>query len=57
MGQLPAVTGAGCVSTVEDYIKYLEALRIGDVLLKKKTHAMMAEKRLPEGPDDPTIAY
>jgi len=57
MGQLSAVTGAGCVSTVEDYIKYLEALRIGDVLLKKETHAMMAEERLPEGADDPTIAY
>ena len=40
--------GAGCVSTVEDYIKFLEALRIGDVLLKKETLAMMAEDRLTE---------
>ena len=48
------MTGAGCVSTV---VKYLEALRIVDVLLKKETLAMMAEERLPEGPDDPTIAY
>ena len=26
---------AGCVSTVEDYIKFLEALRIGDMIMKK----------------------
>ena len=40
--------GAGCVSTVEDYIKFLEALRIGGVLLKKETVAMMAADRLTE---------
>ncbi len=40
--------GAGCVSTVEDYIKFLEALRIGDVILKKETIAMMAVDRLTE---------
>lgn len=38
--------GAGCVSTVEDYIKFLEALRVGDVILKKETIAMMAIDRL-----------
>lgn len=38
--------GAGCVSTVEDYIKFLEALRIGDVILKKETIAMMTIDRL-----------
>ena len=40
--------GAGCVSTVEDYIKFLEALRIGDVILKKETIALMATDRLTE---------
>ena len=40
--------GAGCVSTVEDYIKFLEALRIADVILKKETIAMMATDRLTE---------
>ena len=38
--------GAGCVSTVEDYIKFLEALRIGDVILKKETIDLMATDRL-----------
>ena len=28
--------GAGCISTVEDYIKFIEVLRIGDVILKKE---------------------
>lgn len=40
--------GAGCVSTVEDYIKFLEALRIGDIILKKETIAMMSTNRLDE---------
>ena len=40
--------GAGCVSTVEDYIKFLEALRIGDVILKKETLKMMYTDRLSE---------
>ena len=40
--------GGGCVSTVEDYIKFLEALRIGDVILKKETIALMATDRLTE---------
>lgn len=38
--------GAGCVSTVEDYIKFLEALRIGDGILKKETISLMATDRL-----------
>jgi len=33
--------GAGGVSTVEDYIKYLEAMRKGDIILKKETIDMM----------------
>ena len=40
--------GAGCVSTVEDYILFLEALRVGDVILKKETIKMMGTNRLNE---------
>ena len=47
-GREYASGGAGCVSTVDDYIKFLEALRIGDVILKKETIAMMAIDRLTE---------
>ena len=47
-GKEYASGGAGCVSTVEDYIKFLEALRIGDVILKKETIAMMSADRLTE---------
>ncbi len=41
-GKEYASGGAGCVSTVEDYIKFLEALRVGDVILKKETLIMMS---------------
>lgn len=34
--------GAGCVSTVEDYIKFLEAMRVGDIILKKETIDLMS---------------
>ena len=47
-GKLYASGGAGCVSTVDDFIKFLEALRIGDVILKKETIAMMRKDRLTE---------
>ncbi len=47
-GKEYASGGAGCVSTVEDYIKFLEALRVGDVILKKKTIDMMAIDRLTQ---------
>ena len=40
--------GGSCVSTVEDYIKFLEALRVGDVILKKETIAMMATDYLTD---------
>jgi CubicO group peptidase (beta-lactamase class C family) len=40
--------GGGCVSTVEDYIKFLEALRIGDVILKKETIKLMSTDHLTE---------
>lgn len=43
-----ACGGGGCVSTVEDYIKFLEALRIGDVILKKETIDLMATDCLTE---------
>ena len=40
--------GAGCVSTVEDYIKLTEALREGETLLKRSTIEMMTTNRLTE---------
>jgi CubicO group peptidase (beta-lactamase class C family) len=40
--------GGGCISTVEDYIKFLEAMRVGDGILKKETIAMMATDYLTE---------
>lgn len=39
--------GAGCISTVDDYIKFLEALRKGE-LIKKETIDLMATNYLPE---------
>ena len=47
-GKAFASGGAGCVSTVEDYIKFLEAMRVGGVILKKETVALMATDRLTE---------
>lgn len=38
--------GAGCVSTVDDYMKFLEALRIGDVILKSETIELMSTNQL-----------
>ena len=46
-GREYASGGAGCVSTVEDYIKLLEGLRLGTVL-KKETVTLMATDRLTE---------
>ncbi len=48
LGTEHASGGAGCVSTVEDYMKFLEALRIGDIILKKETIRLMATNRLNE---------
>lgn len=48
LGKEFAGGGGGCISTVEDYIKFLEALRVGDVILKKETIAMMATDYLTE---------
>lgn len=47
-GPAYASGGAGCVSTVEDYIRFLEALRVGDRILKKDTIALMATNRLTD---------
>ena len=48
LGKEFAGGGGGGVSTVEDYIKFLEALRVGNVILKKETIAMMATDYLTE---------
>ena len=40
--------GAGAISTVEDYMKFLEALRVGDTILKKETIDLMCTDRLNE---------
>lgn len=40
--------GAGCISTLEDFVKFLEALRIGDVILKKETIDMMTTDQLTD---------
>lgn len=56
--------GAGCVSTVEDYIRFLEAMRKGDVILKKETIGLMAthqlnesEMRTYDGSETPPYGY
>ncbi|MBQ8302628.1 MAG: beta-lactamase family protein [Clostridia bacterium] len=46
LGSEYASGGAGCISTVDDYMKFLEALRIGDKVLKRETIAFMATPRL-----------
>ena len=40
--------GAGCVSTVEDYIAFLEALRSGELLLRRDTVKTMSTPQIPE---------
>lgn len=40
--------GAGCISTLEDYILFLEALREGEKLLKRSTVELMSTNRLTE---------
>ena len=39
--------GAGCITCVDDYMKFLEGLRIGDVFLSKETIKLMTASRLP----------
>lgn len=48
LGSEHASGGAGCVSTVEDYMKFLEAMRVGEKLLKRDTIALMTTDRLTE---------
>lgn len=48
LGSEYASGGAGGISTVDDYMKFLEALRTGDRILKKETVALMATDRLTE---------
>ena len=40
--------GAGCISTLADFVKFLEALRIGDVILKSETIATMTTDQLTD---------
>jgi len=40
--------GAGCISTLDDYLKFIEALREGEKLLKRETIALMATDRLTD---------
>ena len=39
--------GAGCVSTVDDYIAFLENLRTGETLLRRGTVEMMSTPQIP----------
>ena len=48
LGSEHASGGAGCVSTVEDYMKFLEALREGEQLLKRSTIDLMTTDRLTD---------
>lgn len=48
IGTRHASGGAGCVSTVEDYIKFAEALRTGEKLLKRDTVKLMITDRLTD---------
>ena len=48
LGSEHASGGAGCVSTVEDYMKFLEALRVGSVLLKRETMDVIHANRLTD---------
>ena len=40
--------GAGCVTTISDYMKFAEALREGERLLKRSTIALMSTNQLTE---------
>lgn len=46
LGSEHASGGAGCVSTVEDYMKFMEALRLGDIVLKKETIQLILSQQL-----------
>lgn len=38
--------GAGCVTTVDDYMKFLEALRVGNTVISRETVKYMATNKL-----------
>ena len=40
--------GAGCVTTVDDYIRFAEALRVGDVILGKDATRLMTTDQLSD---------
>jgi CubicO group peptidase (beta-lactamase class C family) len=40
--------GAGCISTLDDYVKFIEALRVGDIILKKETIDLLSSNQLTE---------
>ena len=40
--------GAGCISTVDDLIKFIEAVRVGKVFLDKKTRELLSTNMLTE---------
>ncbi len=46
LGSEYASGGAGCVSTVDDYMKFVEALRTGEQILKRSTVELMCSPRL-----------
>lgn len=48
LGTQYASGGAGMVSTVEDYMKFLEAMRIGDIILKSETIELMRSVHISE---------
>jgi len=48
LGPAFASGGAGGISTVDDYIKFLEALRTGDSILKRETIDLMSTDQLTE---------
>lgn len=48
LGTEYASGGAGCISTVDDYIKFLEAIRVGGKIIKKETVEMMATDMLTD---------
>ena len=43
--------GAGCISTAEDYIAFLEALRSGETLLKRDTIVRMTSPQISKAAD------
>ncbi len=46
LGKMYESGGAGCVSTLDDYTKFIEALRIGNIILKDETIDLMSTNRL-----------